>query len=498
MTGALTRDRPDGAIVTEATHLEVLIVGAGLSGIDAAVHVSRAFPAKNYALLEQRAELGGTWSLFKYPGIRSDSDMYTLGFGFRPWDGENAIADGADILRYLHETAVEYGVDERIRYHRRATTFAWSSTDQFWTVTVENTETGQAETITADFLISTSGYYNYESGYTPQWPGLEDYQGTLVHPQHWPEDLDYTGKKVVVIGSGATAVTLIPSMARDAGHITMLQRTPTYIVSQPKIDPIAQTLKRTMPSKRAAKLIHARYAAMTIGFYEFCRRNPKVAKVLLKRWAQFHLPDDFDYDKHLTPPYDPWDQRLCVIPGADLFKAIHSHKVDIVTDHIERFTENGILLTSGQELTADIVVTATGLDVIPMGGASIEVDGAHVDLGKTFTYKAMMLSGIPNFAFIVGYTNASWTLKADLVCEYVVRLLEHLDQHNLKVATPQQVSGLQAAPLLDLESGYLKRAAGRLPLAGDRDPWRLKNNWYFDKKFLRKSKVDDGVMEFIG
>ncbi|WP_169799233.1 flavin-containing monooxygenase [Nocardioides jensenii] len=484
--------------MTEATHLEVLIVGAGLSGIDAAVHISRAFPAKNYALLEQRDELGGTWSLFTYPGIRSDSDMYTLGFGFRPWDGRNAIADGADILRYLRETATEYGVDKRIRYHRKATGFAWSDEDGFWTVTVENTATGETETLTADFLVSTSGYYNYEAGYTPQWEGLDDYRGRLVHPQHWPEDLDYTGKRVVVVGSGATAVTLIPSMARDAGHITMLQRTPTYIVSQPRVDPIAQTLKRTLPRSLAARAIHARYAAVTIGFYEFCRRSPKAAKALLKRWARLHLPDDFDYDTHLTPPYDPWDQRLCVIPGADLFKAIHSHKVDVVTDHIETFTETGIRLRSGRELEADIVVTATGLDVIPMGGASIEVNGDKVDLGTTFTYKAMMLSGIPNFAFIVGYTNASWTLKADLVCEYVVRLLEHMDQHNLKVATPRLDEGLEPAPLLDLESGYLQRAAGRLPIAGDRDPWRLKHNWYFDKKFLRGSKVDDGVMEFAG
>ncbi len=482
--------------MTEATHLEVLIVGAGLSGIDAAVHISQAFPAKNYAVLEQRGELGGTWSLFKYPGIRSDSDMYTLGFGFRPWDGKHAIADGADILRYLQETAQEYGVDERIRYHRRATTFEWSSDDQYWTVTVENTETGTTETLTCDFLFSTSGYYNYEAGYTPDWPGFSDFQGTVIHPQHWPEDLDHTGKRVVVIGSGATAVTLIPSMARDAGHITMLQRTPTYIVSQPRIDPIAQTLKRTMPAKLAAKAIHARYAAVTIGFYEFCRRNPKVAKTLLKRWAKLHLPDDFDYDTHLTPPYDPWDQRLCVVPGADLFKAIHSHKVDVVTGHIERFTGDSIVLTSGEELQADIVVTATGLDVVAMGGAELVVDGKEVDLGETFTYKALMLSDVPNFAFVIGYSNASWTLKADLVCEYVVRLLEYMDQHALKVVVPRKHEGLEPAPVFDLTSGYLQRAAGKLPVAGDKDPWRLKHNWYFDKKFLRHSLLDDGVVEF--
>lgn len=482
--------------MSEATHLEVLIIGAGLSGIDAAVHISQAFPARSYAVLEQRGELGGTWSLFKYPGIRSDSDMYTLGFGFRPWDGKDAIAEGADILRYLRETAREYGVDERIRYHRKATLFEWSSEDKVWTVTVENTETGAVETLTCDFLFSTSGYYSYEAGYTPDWPGLDDYQGRVIHPQHWPEDLDYTGQRIVVIGSGATAVTLIPSMARDAGHITMLQRTPTYIVSQPRIDPVAQTLKRVLPGKLAAKAIHARYAAVTIGFYEFCRRSPRLAKALLKRWAKLHLPDDFDYDTHLTPPYDPWDQRLCVVPGADLFKAIHSHKVDVVTDVIERFTSTGIALRSGQELDADIVVSATGLKVVPMGGAEIVVDGEKVDLGSTFTYKSLMLSDVPNFAFIIGYSNASWTLKADLVCEYVVRLLEHMDQHHLRVVVPRRQAGLEPTPVMDLTSGYLQRAAGRLPVAGDRDPWRLKHNWYFDKRFLRTSELDDGVVEF--
>jgi monooxygenase len=301
----------------------------------------------------------------------------------------------------------------------------------------------------------------------------------------------------VVIGSGATAVTLIPSMAREAGHVTMLQRTPTWIVSQPKIDPVAQTLKKTLPAKIAAKAIHARYAAITIGFYEFCIRNPRAARAILKRWAKIHLPKDFDYDTHLTAPYDPWQQRLCVVPGADLFKAIHSHKVDIVTDHIEQFTETGILLKSGKVLEADIVVTATGLDVVAMGKAEIEVDGEKVDLGKSFTYKALMLSDIPNFAFVIGYSNASWTLKADLVCQYVVRLLEYMDETNTSVVVPRIAGELEPQQLFGgLQSGYLARAEGKLPVAGDRDPWRLKHNWYFDKKFLRKSKVDDGVLEF--
>ena len=478
------------------SHLDVLIVGAGLSGIDAAVHIGRDLPDKKYAVLEQRGELGGTWSLFKYPGIRSDSDMYTLGFGFRPWDGKHAIADGPDILRYLKETAAEYGVDEHIRYHRKATRYEWSSADRRWTVTVDNSETGETETLTCDFLFSTSGYYNYDAGYTPDWPGFDDYRGTVVHPQHWPDDLDYEGKRVVVIGSGATAVTLIPSMAEKAGHITMLQRTPTYIISQPKIDPIAETIKKIAPKKQRAKMIHTRYAAITIGFYEFCRRNPTAAKVLLKRWAKMHLPKDFDYDTHLTPPYDPWDQRLCVVPNADLFRAIHSHKVDIVTDHIDHFTEKGIVLRSGEELEADVVVTATGLDVVAMGGADFVVDGQKVDMGERFTYKALMLSDIPNFAFIIGYSNASWTLKADLVCEYVVRLLKYMTKHDHQVVVPRVQDDLAPEPVMDLTSGYLQRAAGRLPVAGDQDPWRLKHNWYYDRKFIRKSKINDGVVEF--
>jgi monooxygenase len=480
----------------DATHLDVLIVGAGLSGIDAAVHLGRAFPDRTYALLEQRGELGGTWSLFKYPGVRSDSDMFTLGFGFKPWDGRNAIANGSEILRYLRQTAAEYGVEDHIRYHRKATRYSWSSQDKHWTVTVENTETGQTEQLTCDFLFSTSGYYRYHAGYTPQWPGFDEFEGTVVHPQHWPEDLDYSDKRVVVIGSGATAVTLVPSMAGKAAHITMLQRTPTYIVSQPRVDPIAQTLRRTLPGPVAAKLIRARYEALTIGFYELCRRSPLVAKTLIKTVAKVRLPRDFDYDTHLTPPYAPWDQRLCVVPGADLFKAIHSHKVDVITDHIECFTPTGIELRSGTKLEADIVVTATGLDVVAMGGAEIVVDGEPVDLGSTFTYKALMLGGVPNFAFIVGYANASWTLKADLVCEYVVRVLRHMDANGLKTVVPVPDGDIEPAPLLDLTSGYLQRADGRLPVAGDRDPWRLRHNYFLDKRFLRTSRVDDGVVEF--
>jgi monooxygenase len=482
--------------MTEATHLDVLIIGAGLSGIDAAAHIAKAFPGRNYAVLEQRHELGGTWSLFKYPGIRSDSDMFTLGYGWKPWDGEAAIADGPDILDYLKEAARETGVDQRIRYNHKVTKASWSSANKIWTVDVEHTDTGKTSQLTANFVWSTAGYYDYDEGYTPDFPGIEDFKGTVVHPQFWPEDLDYAGKEVVVIGSGATAVTLIPSMARDAGHITMLQRTPTYIISQPRMHPGARLARKAMPRAVANRYLHKTYAAGTIGMYQFMRRNPKAAKALIKRWAKPHLPADFDYDTHLTPPYNPWEQRLCVVPSADLFRAMHSHKVDMVTDHIETFTPEGIRLKSGRELKADIIITATGLKVVSMGKAQLDIDGEPVTLGEKFAYKALMLSDVPNAAFIVGYSNASWTLKADLVCEYVVRLLDYMDEHNYKVVTPRVRETLEPRPLMDLSSGYLQRAQGSLPMAGDKDPWRLKNNWYFDRRVIKNQPIEDESLEF--
>jgi monooxygenase len=486
----------DHMTTSEASHVDVLIIGAGLSGIDAAAHIAKAFPGRNYAVLEQRHELGGTWSLFKYPGIRSDSDMFTLGYSWKPWDGEWAIADGPDILTYLKEAARETGVDQRIRYHHKVTKASWSSEDKQWTVDIEHTDTGETSQLTADFVWSTSGYYDYDEAYTPEFPGIEDFKGTVVHPQFWPEDLDYTGKEVIVIGSGATAVTLIPSMARDAGHITMLQRTPTYIMSQPRIHPGAKLARKTMPRAVANKYLHKAYAAGTIGMYQFMRRNPKAGKALIRRWSKPYLPADFDYDTHLTPPYNPWEQRLCVVPSADLFRAMHSHKVDMVTDHIDTFTPEGIRLKSGRELKADVIITATGLKVVGLGKAQIEVDGKPVELGEHFTYKALMLSDVPNAAFIVGYSNASWTLKADLVCEYVVRLLDYMDEHHYDVVTPRVRGTLMPHPLMDLSSGYLQRAVGSLPIAGDKDPWRLKNNWYFDRRVIRNQPIPDESLEF--
>lgn len=483
-------------MTSEASHLDVLIIGAGLSGIDAAAHIAKAFPGRNYAVLEQRAELGGTWSLFKYPGIRSDSDMFTLGFGWKPWDGQWAIADGPDILKYLQDAARETGVDQRIRYNHRVTKASWSTPDKRWTVDVEHVDTGETSQLTADFVWWTSGYYDYEEGYTPEFPGSDDFRGQIIHPQFWPEDLDYTGKEIVVIGSGATAVTLIPSMARDAGHITMLQRTPTYIMSVPRMMPLAKVVRRTMPKDTANRYMHKIYAGITINTYKFMRRNPKAGRAMIKKSAKPFLPADFDYDTHLNPPYNPWEQRLCAVPGGDLFKAMHSHKVDLVTDHIDTFTADGIRLKSGRELKADIIITATGLKVVMLGKAMVEVDGEPVKIGDHFTYKALMLSDIPNSAFTIGYSNASWTLKADLVCQYVVRLLDHMDEHNYKIVTPRIHGELAAGPLMDLSSGYLARAEGSMPQAGDKDPWRLKNNWYFDKKMIKKQPIADESLEF--
>ena len=478
------------------THFDVLIVGAGLSGIGAAFHIQTAFPSRGYAILETRGASGGTWDLFRYPGIRSDSDMFTLGYGFKPWKGKKAIADGADIRSYIRETAAENGIDKHIRYHSKVVRADWSSADATWTVTVERQDTGKTEELTCSFFFSCSGYYRYDEGFTPDFPGLQDFKGQVVHPQHWPEDLDYAGKRVVVIGSGATAVTLIPSMAPDAGHITMLQRSPTYIISQPSMDPLADVLRKTLPEKKAAQLIRARYLSMHIGFYEFCRRRPKEARLLLRKLLERQLPDDVDFDEHFKPHYEPWDQRLCLVPSGDLFKALRTHKVDMVTDHIEKFTPKGILLKSGRELEADIVVTATGLNLQVFGGAQLAVDGVDVKLPETMAYKGMMLSGIPNFAFIVGYTNASWTLKADLVCEYVVRLLEHMDQKNLQVCEPRRDPNVDEEPFLDFQANYVLRAVDNFPKQGSEAPWKLKMNYFVDRKKLRKASIIDNDMKF--
>jgi monooxygenase len=479
------------------THFNHLIVGAGLSGIGAAYHLKQAFPERSFAVLESRHAIGGTWDLFRYPGVRSDSDMYTLGYRFKPWKGKKAIADGADIRAYVQETADENGITEHVRFHHQVRRADWSSEDARWTVTVEHTDTGRTSELTCDFLMSTSGYYRYDEGFTPDFEGIEDYQGQLIHPQHWPEDLDYAGKRIVVIGSGATAVTLIPSLANSgAGHVTMLQRSPTYIVSQPGMDPVAEQMIKRLPSRLASKAVRGRYLVMHIGFYEFCRRRPKAARALLRKLLERQLPDDVDFDTHFKPRYEPWDQRLCLVPGGDLFKALEKHTVDIVTDHVERFTPKGILLKSGRELEADIVVTATGLNLQAFGGAELAVDGEVVSLPDTMAYKGMMLSDIPNFAFVVGYTNASWTLKADLVCEYVVRLLKHMEETGNRVCVPRRDPSVEEEPFIDFAAGYVLRAVDQFPRQGSRAPWKLKMNFFVDRKNLRKAEIQDEVMDF--
>ncbi|TWH00837.1 monooxygenase [Nocardioides sp. J9] len=477
-------------------HVDVLIVGAGLSGIDAAYHVTKHLPGKTYAVLEMRDSLGGTWDLFRYPGIRSDSDMHTLGFGWKPWKGEKAIVDGPDILAYLEEAAAENGIDEHIRYHHKLLHADFSTEDARWTVTVERTDTGDTLQLTASFLWSTSGYYRYDEGFTPQFQGIEDFEGQVVHPQHWPEDLDYEGKRIVVIGSGATAVTLIPALADSgAGHVTMLQRTPTYIISQPAYDKVSARMYRTLPDKVAQKLVRTRYLTSRIAFYEFCQARPKESRALLRKLLERQLPEDVSFDEHFRPPYDPWDQRLCAVPGGDLFKALRQHTVDIVTDHIDRFTPKGILLKSGKELEADIVITATGLNLQVFGGATLAVDGAKVEPADTMAYKGLMLSDIPNFAFIIGYTNASWTLKADLVCEYVVKLLRRMDGTGNRIAVPRRDPSVTEEPFLDFEAGYVMRSIHELPKQGSSYPWRLKMNYFKDLLVFRRP-VDDEALEF--
>ncbi|MBV8690277.1 MAG: NAD(P)/FAD-dependent oxidoreductase, partial [Actinobacteria bacterium] len=400
-------------------HLDVLVVGAGLSGIGAGHYLQAECPWASYAIFEARDAIGGTWDLFRYPGIRSDSDMYTLGYSFRPWTGEKSIADGASILQYIKDTAAVEGIDQKIRFNHRITKADWSTDEARWHVTAERTDTGETIQLTAGFIFSCSGYYRYDHGYQPDFAGLDSFKGQVVHPQAWPEDLDYAGKRVVVIGSGATAVTLIPSMAETAAHVTMLQRSPTYIVAMPAKDPVARLLQRLLPARWSGPVIKWFKAVTTQGSYVLSKKRPALMKRLLRKGIERQLPKGYDIDTHFTPRYNPWDQRLCLVPNGDLFKAISDGSASVVTDTVNTFTETGIRLGSGTELPADIVVTATGLELLFIGGIEMTVDGSPVDLPNRLTYKGMMLEDVPNFALAVGYTNASWTLKCDLTCQYV-------------------------------------------------------------------------------
>ncbi len=476
-------------------HFDVLIIGAGLSGIGAAHHLQRNCPGKSYAILEGRASIGGTWDLFRYPGIRSDSDMYTMGYSFRPWTDAKAIADGPSILNYIRNTAREGGIDRHIRFNHWVVRASWSSKDAIWTV---ETKTGEgAGSFTCNFLFMCSGYYRYAAGYTPEFPGVERFKGRVVHPQHWPEDLDYANKRVVVIGSGATAVTLVPSMANTSAHVTMLQRSPTYIVSRPEEDSVANWLRRRFPAKIAYGLTRWKNVLLGMYFFQLCRRKPDQVKDFILKGVRQELGPDYDIATHFTPRYKPWDQRLCLVPDSDLFHAIKSGSAEVVTDTIETFTETGIKLASGRELAADVVVTATGLVMELLGGMEVEVDGCKIDFARTLNYKGMMFSDVPNLASAFGYTNASWTLKCDLTCNYVCRLLNFMDAKGYRQCTPRnRDAGMPAEPFLDFSSGYVQRAIDRLPKQGAKAPWKLHQNYALDIMSLKFGALQDEAMEF--
>jgi cation diffusion facilitator CzcD-associated flavoprotein CzcO len=480
--------------MSQPEHFNVLIVGAGLSGIGAGYHLQTECPAKSYVILEGRDAIGGTWDLFRYPGIRSDSDMYTLGYNFRPWRNAKAIADGPSILEYVRDTARENGIDKKVRFHHRVTRAEWSSQDARWIVEAQLGD--ETLRFSCNFLFMCSGYYDYANGYLPEFPEISSFAGKLIHPQHWPENLDYDGKRVVVIGSGATAVTLAPAMAEKAAHVTMLQRSPTYMVSRPSEDTIANSLRRKLPAMLAYQITRWKNVLLGMWFFRLARRKPEKVKAGILGLIRKQLGPDYDVATHFTPRYNPWDQRLCLVPDGDLFREINAGRMSIVTDHIERFTGSGIKLKSGEELEADIIVTATGLQMKLFSGLEVTVDGTRVDLAKTMSYKGMMFSGVPNFAAAFGYTNASWTLKADLTCEYVCRLLRYMDRHGYRQCMPKRDPSVAEVPWLDFTSGYVQRAINQLPRQGAEKPWRLYQNYARDLMALRFGSVSDGAMQF--
>jgi monooxygenase len=481
--------------MSPSDHVDVLIIGAGLSGIGAARHLLDRCPGKTYAILESRDAIGGTWDLFRYPGIRSDSDMFTLGYRFKPWTDGKALADGPAIREYVNATAAERGIEQHIRFNHRVTRIEWSTPDAQWTVVAERTDTGETVTMTASFVFSCSGYYRYDEGYTPEFPGVERFAGPVVHPQHWPEDLDYAGKRVVVIGSGATAVTLVPAMAESgAEHVTMLQRSPSYVVTIPNKDYIALGLQKVLPAKAAYMIVRWKNVLLQTLFFRASKRWPDRMKKLIRKGAMRHLPASFAVDTHFNPTYNPWDQRLCVVPDGDLFNALSSGKADVVTDQIETFTEKGLKLASGAELEADIIVTATGLNLLPLGGLDFVIDGREVPVSSTMAYKSIMLSDVPNYAYAVGYTNASWTLKADLAAEYVCRVLNHMDANGYAIATPQRDPSVREGSFFtDFQPGYVKRSLDKFPKSGDRAPWQVYMNYPKDLVTLRHGPIDDDM-----
>lgn len=482
---------------SSATHFDVLIVGAGLSGVAAGYYMQARCPNRSYAILEMRGAIGGTWDLFRYPGIRCDSDMFSLGFPFRPWPEDEMIAGGEAICDYIQDTAREFGIDRHIRFHHKVVEASWSSAEGRWTLVAEHTKTGERLRYTANFVISCSGYYDYENPYTPEFPGREDFQGELIHPQLWSDEVDYTGKQVVVIGSGATAVTMVPAMAERAAKVTMLQRSPSYYIGVPSRDQLAARIREHLPPRVAGELLRWKNTLTAMGVYKFCRAFPKQARALLEGQVARALGADFEVAGHFSPDYEPWDQRLCLVPDNDLFKALRAGKAEIVTDHIERFTASGIRLRSGRELEADLVVSATGLNIKMLGGVTARVDGEPVVPRELLVYRGCMFSGVPNFALAIGYTNLTWTLKIEITLEYVCRLLRHMDATGQQVAVPHlDEAGLETEPMIsNLNSGYVERVRDELPRMASKLPWRMARNHLVDRLILRFSPLEDGVLE---
>ena len=482
------------------THFDVILVGAGLSGIGAAVHLKRACPGKTFTIFESRSAIGGTWDLFRYPGIRSDSDMFTLGYSFKPWREEKAIADGPSILRYVKETATENGLDASIRFRHRVVSASWSTPNARWTIEVDvTTDDGgtRRETFTCGFFYVCAGYYDYEKGFTPAFPGCDRFGGRIVHPQLWTDDIEYEGKKVIVIGSGATAVTLVPELAKKAAHVTMLQRSPTYVFSRPAEDKTANWMRDRFPAHLAYGITRWKNVALGMLFFQMSRRRPEKMKAWLRKMVRDGVGPAVDVDKHFNPRYNPWDQRVCLIPDGDLWEVLKSGRAAIVTDTIETFTERGIKLTSGEELDADLIVTATGLKLQFMGAATVVVDGQSIHPSNTMNYKGSMFSDIPNMVCTFGYTNASWTLKADLVADFVCRLLQYMDKRGYKQCVPRRLDpSVHEEPFVDFSSGYVQRALGELPKQGSKMPWKLYQNYALDILMLRLASVDDGTLRF--